>query len=68
MDLVKARQRGNEGFRPTGLGSAERGSFRMRGRGGREAGRYQGRDGGSGRVGTGRASNSSRSGDKRQWC
>ena len=50
LDLVKARQRGNEGFRPTGRG------------------RCQGRDGGSGRMGTGRGSNSSQSGDKRQWC
>ncbi len=50
MDLVKARRRGNEGFRPTGRG------------------RCQGRDGGSGRMGTGRGSNSSQSGDKRQWC
>ena len=50
MDLVKARQRGNEGFRPTGRG------------------RCQGRDGGSGRMGTGRGSNSFQSGDKRQWC
>ena len=50
MDLVKARRRGNEGFRPTGRR------------------RCQGRDGVSGRMGTGRGSNSFQSEDKRQLC